>query len=173
MLKKLWALPSRQGCLVTGSANLVTDSRTWIERLFMKVNNQRFHASNDIHTMADAAIDRRRTSEFRKVELQSPADLQHLEATAKRAARQKIDRALPPSAAANGNSGEGDMLKRRVEELVDEYIKNMFKGVRANVVVNGLDVDQNEKAAQDEGVLDYRRIAGECMFTISVQSSSH
>lgn len=101
--------------------------------------------------MADTAIDRLRPSEFRKVELQSPADLQHLEATAKRAAREKIDRALPPSAAANGSSGEGDVLRRRVEELVDEYIRNTFKGVRANVVVNGLDVEMDENAAQDEG----------------------
>lgn len=101
--------------------------------------------------MADAAIERLRTSEFRKVELQSPADLQHLVATAKRAAREKIDRALPPSAAANGTSGEGDMLRRRVEELVDEYIQTTFKGVKANVIVNGMDVESDEKAAQDEG----------------------
>ena len=105
--------------------------------------------------MADAAINRLRTSEFRKVELQSPADLQHLEATAKRAAREKIDRALPPSAAANGSSGDGDVLRRRVEELVDEYVKNIFQGVRANVVVNGVDIELDEKAAQDEGMLDY------------------
>jgi kinetochor protein Mis14/NSL1 len=103
--------------------------------------------------MADAAIERLRPSEFRKVELQSPADLQHLEATARRAAREKIDRALPPSAAANASSGEGDVLRRRVEELVDEYIRTAFRGVRANVVVNGLDVEQDENAAQDEGKL--------------------
>lgn len=113
--------------------------------------------------MADTAIDRLRPSEFRKVELQSPADLQHLEATAKRAAREKIDRALPPSAAANASSGEGDVLRRRVEELVDEYIRNTFKGVRANVVVNGLDVELDEKAAQDEGrVLRALDVEREC-----------
>lgn len=105
--------------------------------------------------MTDAAIDRIRTSEFRKVELQSPADLQYLEATAKRAAREKIDRALPPSAAANGSSGEGDVLRRRVEELVDQYIKDTFQGVRANVVVNGVDMQLDEKATEDEGTLRY------------------
>ena len=123
--------------------------------------------------MTDTTIDRLRTSEFRKVELQSPADLQHLEATARRAAREKIDRALPPSAAANGSSGEGDVLRRRVEQLVDEYIKNTFQGVRANVVVNGVDVELNEKAAQDEGMLYCPRITGNCMLTITIQSSSH
>jgi len=139
----------------------------------LEVNKEQFHLSNNIHTMTDTAIDRLRTSEFRKVELQSPADLQHLEATARRAAREKIDRALPPSAAANGSSGEGDVLRRRVEQLVDEYIKNTFQGVRANVVVNGVDVELNEKAAQDEGMLYCPRITGNCMLTITIQSSSH
>ena len=123
--------------------------------------------------MADATIDRLRTSEFRKVELQSPADLQHLEVKAKRAARENIDRALPPSAAANGSSGEGDMLRRRVEQLVDEYIKNTFQGVRANVMVNGVDVEVDEMVAQEEGMLYCLRIAGNCMLTIAIQSSSH
>jgi len=118
--------------------------------------------------MADATIDRLRTSEFRKVELQSPADLQHLEATARRAARQKIDRALPPSAAANESSGEGDVLRRRVEQLVDEYLKNTFQGVRANVVVNGVDAELDEKAAQDEGMLYCPIVTGICMLTIAI-----
>lgn len=53
----------------------------------------------------------------RRVELQAPADLAYLIANVKRAARQKIDLHLPPSAAPEG--GE-DVLRRRVEELVDE-----------------------------------------------------
>jgi len=118
--------------------------------------------------MADAAIERLRPSEFRKVELQSPADLQHLEATARRAAREKIDRALPPSAAANASSGEGDVLRRRVEELVDEYIKNTFRGVRANVIVNGLDVEQDENAAQDDGKFT-RSVWTCCMLMVFVR----
>ena len=56
------------------------------------------------------------TTEFRKVELQAPADLTYLEANVKHAARLKIDKALPPSAAPEGE----DKLRRRVEELVDE-----------------------------------------------------
>jgi hypothetical protein len=139
----------------------------------LKVNRGQFHCGSDIHIMADATIDRLRTSEFRKVELQSPADLQHLEATARRAAREKIDRALPPSAAANGSSGEGDVLRRRVEQLVDEYLKNTFQGVRTNVMVNGVDVEMDEKAAQDEGMLYSPRITGNCMLIIAIQSSSH
>ena len=155
-----------RNCCISGGACV-------INVMTLEVNKEQFHFSNNINTMTDTAIDRLRTSEFRKVELQSPADLQHLEATARRAAREKIDRALPPSAAANGSSGEGDVLRRRVEQLVDEYIKNTFQGVRANVVVNGVDVELNEKAAQDEGMLYCPRITGNCMLTITIQSSSH
>ena len=52
----------------------------------------------------------------RKIELQSPADLAYLESNVRLAARQKIDRDLPVSAAPEGE----DRLRRRVEELVDE-----------------------------------------------------
>ena len=52
----------------------------------------------------------------RKIELQAPADLAYLESNVRLAARQKIDRDLPASAAPEGE----DKLRRRVEELVDE-----------------------------------------------------
>ncbi|KAF2147282.1 uncharacterized protein K452DRAFT_217512 [Aplosporella prunicola CBS 121167] len=71
----------------------------------------------------------------RRIELQAPADLAYLVANAKRAARQKIDLHLPPSAAPEG--GE-DVLRRRVEELVDEYIKATFASARHNIEINGM-----------------------------------
>jgi kinetochor protein Mis14/NSL1 len=89
-------------------------------------------------TTADPA--RLTTSEFRKIELQSPADLQHLLATARRAARAKIDAAFPPSAAPK--DGGVDHVRRRVEELVDEYIRSTFEGVRRGVCVNGVDLSE-------------------------------
>ena len=52
----------------------------------------------------------------RKVELQSPADLQYLIANVSRAAREKMDRHLPPDAAPEGE----DAMRKRVEQLVEE-----------------------------------------------------
>lgn len=75
-------------------------------------------------------------STHRRVELQSAADMTYLIANAKRAARAKIDLHLPPSAAPEG--GE-DVLRRRVEELVDEYIRNVFAGARHGISVNGIE----------------------------------
>lgn len=76
-------------------------------------------------------------SEHRKIDLQSPADLAYIHSHISHAARDKIDRALPPAAAP---AGEDDKLRRRVEELVDGYVKNLWEGVRMNVRVNGIDV---------------------------------
>lgn len=55
-------------------------------------------------------------SAHRKVELQAPQDLQYLIANVQRAAREKLDRHLPPDAAPEGE----DAMRKRVEELVDE-----------------------------------------------------
>jgi hypothetical protein len=49
----------------------------------------------------------------RKIELQSPDDLQYLISNVRRAAHEKIDRDLPPI------EGE-DRMRRRVEDLVQE-----------------------------------------------------
>ncbi|KAF1984384.1 hypothetical protein K402DRAFT_447672 [Aulographum hederae CBS 113979] len=84
---------------------------------------------------------------FRKIELQSPADLIYLESNIKRAARDKIDRALPPSAAPEGE----DALRRRVEELVDEYIRNTFAGARGNISINGIDVKDVDESESSGG----------------------
>ena len=49
----------------------------------------------------------------RKIELQSPDDLQYLISNVRRAANEKIDKDLPPI------EGE-DKMRRRVEEMVQE-----------------------------------------------------
>lgn len=51
----------------------------------------------------------------RKIELQSPDDLQYLISNVRRAANEKIDKDLPPI------EGE-DKMRRRVEELVQEVL---------------------------------------------------
>lgn len=54
----------------------------------------------------------------RKIDLQSPSDLTYLLNNIKTAARQKIDLAIPPSAAPEGE----DAYKSKVDELVQEVI---------------------------------------------------
>ena len=51
----------------------------------------------------------------RKIELQSPDDLQYLISNVRRAAHEKIDRDLPPI------EGE-DRMRRRVEDLVQDVL---------------------------------------------------
>lgn len=92
-------------------------------------------------------------STHRRVEVQSAADLTYLMANAKRAARAKIDLHLPPSAAPEG--GE-DVLRRRVEELVDEYIKNVFASARHGISVNGVAAGEVEEEVT-EGIHTHRR----------------
>lgn len=81
-------------------------------------------------------------SAHRKVELQAPADLTYLVSNVSRAARAKIDTHLPPDAAPE--SGE-DALRRRVEVLVEEYIRKTFEGAKEGISVNGMDVGEMEE----------------------------
>lgn len=53
---------------------------------------------------------------YRKVELQSPADLTYLYTNTVALSRQKLDLHLPPSASGN----DPDPMRERVKELVDE-----------------------------------------------------
>ena len=56
-------------------------------------------------------------SHHRKIDLQSPADLTYLLNNIKNAAQQKIDLAIPRSAAPQG---EDDAYRTKVEELVQD-----------------------------------------------------
>jgi hypothetical protein len=84
-----------------------TSAATWIRAFFSTINKckqppQRLPIMDGQH---------------RKIELQAPADLAYLETIAKRVAREKIDRDLPPSE-------EGEYaLRRDVERLVEEVQK--------------------------------------------------
>ncbi|KAI9868453.1 MAG: hypothetical protein M1813_005897 [Trichoglossum hirsutum] len=71
----------------------------------------------------------------RKIELQSPEDLRYLIDNVSRRAREKIDLNLPPSAAPEGE----DALRRRVEELVHEYVQQIFELARHSISINGMD----------------------------------
>ncbi|KAI7284677.1 hypothetical protein KC345_g2139 [Hortaea werneckii] len=71
----------------------------------------------------------------RKIELQSPADLTYLIANVSRAAREKIDKHLPPDAAPEGE----DAMRKRVEQLVEEYIRNTFNAAKNSMSINGMD----------------------------------
>ena len=74
----------------------------------------------------------------RKIELQSPADLTHIESNIRNAARQKLDLHLPPI---EGSAAGEDDLRKKVEEKVDEFVREVQRGLRSNVQVNGLDAD--------------------------------
>ncbi|KAK2628984.1 hypothetical protein QTJ16_002087 [Diplocarpon rosae] len=67
----------------------------------------------------------------RKIELQSPDDLQYLVSNIRRAANEKIDKDLPPI------EGE-DEMRERVEQLVHEYINNVLRTSSENMTINGL-----------------------------------
>ena len=53
----------------------------------------------------------------RKIDLQSPSDLTFLHNNIKKAASDKLDQAIPPSAAP---AGEDDAYRSKVEELVHQ-----------------------------------------------------
>ena len=82
-------------------------------------------------------------SAHRRIELQSPADLHYLRSNARRAAKRIIDQSLPPAAAPD--AGEEDELRRDVEGLVDEYIKNTFASARHSISINGLEPKATER----------------------------
>lgn len=60
--------------------------------------------------------DRATETAHRKIELQSPDDLTYLIANVSHAAREKLDKHLPPDAAPDGE----DAMRKRVEQLVDD-----------------------------------------------------
>ncbi|KAK5124412.1 hypothetical protein LTR85_001629 [Meristemomyces frigidus] len=84
--------------------------------------------------------DRATESAHRKVELQSPADLTYLIANVSRAAREKLDKHLPPDAAPEGE----DAMRKRVEQLVDEYIRNTFNAAKHSMSINGMNSREME-----------------------------
>lgn len=74
-------------------------------------------AADSIFESSEPQVGARATENaHRKIELQSPLDLQYLVANVQRAAREKLDAHLPPNAVPDGE----DALRQRTEELVEE-----------------------------------------------------
>ncbi|EDN97275.1 predicted protein [Sclerotinia sclerotiorum 1980 UF-70] len=81
----------------------------------------------------------------RKIELQSPDDLQYLVANVKRAAREMIDRDLPPI------EGE-DAMRRLVEEIVGEVSLGKGKSARdSRGGIGGADCGAEEECSGGGG----------------------
>ncbi|KAH8590910.1 hypothetical protein B0O99DRAFT_633759 [Bisporella sp. PMI_857] len=85
---------------------------------------------------------------YRKIELQSPDDLQYLINNVRRAAREKIDKDLPPMP----GLGE-DPMRQRVEELVQAYIRDVFLTTGENITINGMEPDKDllERMLKEDG----------------------
>ncbi|KAF2012374.1 hypothetical protein BU24DRAFT_275905 [Aaosphaeria arxii CBS 175.79] len=96
-------------------------------------------------------------AEHRKIELQSPQDLTFLQSQIRHAALQKLDLhlpAVPSSTTANAStatagadgsssnppSAEPDDLRRKTEELVNQFVAQVLEGMRRNISINGNDV---------------------------------
>jgi len=69
----------------------------------------------------------------RKIELQSPDDLQYLISNVRRVARQMIDKDLPPMPGM-----DEDPMRQRVEQLVQDYIRRVFLTTGDNITINGM-----------------------------------
>lgn len=68
---------------------------------------------------------------YRKIELQSPADLTYLYTNAVAESRQKLDLHFPPSAFQNGD--QPDPMKERVKELVDDVRQYLLPKSKKNI----------------------------------------
>ena len=82
----------------------------------------------------------------RKIELQSPADLQYLISGASAAARAKIDLHFPPRA-----DEPADPLRQRVEARVQAFLERTWAGAKSNVSVNGLEGAEMERELGEMG----------------------
>ncbi|KAI4097183.1 MAG: hypothetical protein LQ344_000593 [Seirophora lacunosa] len=74
----------------------------------------------------------------RKIDLQSPADLNYLQSNIKLSAQQKLDLAIPASA---NPAGEPDAFRPQVQQLVQDYITQTLSLALPSLAVNGLDAD--------------------------------
>ncbi|TKA73910.1 hypothetical protein B0A55_05044 [Friedmanniomyces simplex] len=108
----------------------------------------------------------------RKIELQAPADLTYLIANLSRAAREKLDKHLPPDAVPEGE----DAMRTRVEELVDdvrEYIRNTFTAAKDSMSINGMDAKEMEaevaKAQEGEEIEPFDTRLAQRLQTLSSQ----
>ncbi|KAF2664537.1 hypothetical protein BT63DRAFT_429298 [Microthyrium microscopicum] len=73
------------------------------------------------------------TSNYRKIELQSPHDWTHLRTLGSAAAQTRLATAFP-------NSDTDDELRARVDALLQTFLATTYQSARANVAVNGVDM---------------------------------
>ncbi|KAK5158553.1 hypothetical protein LTS14_003573 [Recurvomyces mirabilis] len=106
-------------------------------------NNEQNMSIFDTDTAGLPDSHRATDSAHRKIELQQPADLTYLIANLSRSAREKLDKHFPPSASQQGVSGE-DAMRKRVEDLVSNYITNTFALAKPNLSINGLSSTEME-----------------------------
>ncbi|KAL8915566.1 MAG: hypothetical protein Q9171_000131 [Xanthocarpia ochracea] len=89
----------------------------------------------------------------RKIDLQSPADLNYLHTNIKHSAQQKLDLAIPTSATP---TNEPDSFRPQVQQLIQEYITQTLTLALPSLAINGLDaetsmlVDDNTNEVEDE-----------------------
>ncbi|KAL8862570.1 MAG: hypothetical protein Q9178_001068 [Gyalolechia marmorata] len=89
----------------------------------------------------------------RKIDLQSPADLNYLHTNIKHSAQQKLDLAIPTSA---NPTNEPDSFRPQVQQLIQEYITQTLTLALPSLAINGLDaetsmlVDDNTNEVEDE-----------------------
>lgn len=93
-------------------------------------------------------------SAHRKIELQSPADLTFLIANVTRAAREKLDRHLPPDATSE-EVGE-DAMRIRVEQILDEVSQFLGTYKRAR------EVREDEELVMADGRIHADLVMGDC-----------
>ncbi|OKL58839.1 hypothetical protein UA08_05572 [Talaromyces atroroseus] len=74
---------------------------------------------------------------YRRIELQSPADLTYLYTNTVALSRQKLDLHFPPSAYSDGDNP--DPMKERVKELVDQFIRQTYTYASDSITINGLE----------------------------------
>ncbi|KAF2477848.1 uncharacterized protein BDR25DRAFT_299618 [Lindgomyces ingoldianus] len=86
-------------------------------------------------------------SEHRKIDLQSPADLTHIESQIRHAATQKLNLHLP-----HVSGHEEDELRQKTEALVNAFVAQVLAGLRKNVAINGMEVE-GEVGGESEDVV--------------------
>lgn len=81
------------------------------------------------------------SAHHRRIELQSPQDLQYLQSLGTKAAHTRLTTAFPPptrKSTAAREEQEDDELRSRVNQLVDEFLDRTYAGVRINSTANGV-----------------------------------
>ena len=113
---------------------------------------------------------------FRKVELQSPADLLYLRDKLLARAREKVDAAIPPRppsllgvkdpvGSGPGAGATEDDVRTRVLELVEKFVQDLFKLASHSVTLSGVDANGVDWGNGDGAAL----VEGQLMWQFRLQ----